>query len=133
MGDGQIPFISFQSRGWLLFRFGWVGFGVRFRFVLSEKENLKLESAVILKFDLRIHEARNRNSFSTWNSSCIYFKMNLSFVSNFQNFKKSKENFFGNGLSGVRLPVVVLLVDFVFVCWCSRVPAHYAMSVTANG
>ena len=33
MGDGQIPFISFRSRGWLLFRFGWVGFGVRFRFV----------------------------------------------------------------------------------------------------
>ena len=43
------------------------------------------------------------------------------------------QNFFENGLSGVRLPVVGSLVDFVFVCWCSRVPTHYAMSVTANG
>ena len=45
----------------------------------------------------------------------------------------SVDFFFENGLSGVRLPVVGSLVDFVFVCWCSRVPAHYAMSVTANG
>ena len=63
--------------------------GVRFRLVagcvLSEKENLKLESAVILKFYLRIHEAWNQNSFSTLNSSYAYFKMNLSFVSNFKN------------------------------------------------
>ena len=92
--------------------FGSLLFAVRVR-DLSEKENLKLESAVILKFDLMIHEARNRNSFSTWNSSCIYFKMNLSFVSNFKKIKKSEVNYFEIGLSGVRLPVVGSLVDFV--------------------
>ena len=54
----------------------------------------------------------------------LFFLINLSFVKNLI----SK-----NGLSGVRLPVVGSLVDFGFVCWCSRVPAHYAMSVTANG
>ena len=54
----------------------------------------------------------------------LFFLINLSFVKNLI----SK-----NGLSVVRLPVVGSLVIFVFVCWCSRVPAHYAMSVTANG
>ena len=46
---------------------------------------------------------------------------------------KSEQIFFENGLSGVRLHIVGSLVDFDFVCWCSRVPAHYAMSATANG
>ena len=49
-----------------------------------------------------------------------------------RNVEKREENFFEIGLSGVRLPVVGSLVIFVFVCGCSRVPAHYAMSVTAN-
>ena len=40
--------------------------------------------------------------------------------------------FFENGLSGVRLYIVGSLVDFDFVCWCSRVPSHYALSATAN-
>ena len=54
-------------------------------------------------------------------------------MTNDDDSRNGGENFFEIGLSGVRLPVVGSLVDFVFVCWCSRVPAHYAMSVTANG
>ena len=35
--------------------------------------------------------------------------------------ESSIENFFENGLSGVRLHIVGSLVDFDFVCWCLRV------------
>ena len=50
----------------------------------------------------------------------------------FRIFKKSPLNYFEIGLSGVRLYIVGSLVDFVFVCWCSRVPTHYALSATVN-
>ena len=71
-------------------------------------------------------DARSSESRFVFESEFVvnFFLINLSFVKNLI----SK-----NGLSGVRLPVVGSLVDFGFVCWCSRVPAHYAMSVTANG
>ena len=47
--------------------------------------------------------------------------------------KKQRNEFFDeNDLSGIRLQVAGLLVDFDFVCWCSRGPTHYALSATAN-
>ena len=48
-------------------------------------------------------------------------------------FENFDVDYFKIGLSGVRLHVAGSLVDFDFVCWCSQVPARYALSVTANG
>ena len=78
-------------------------------------------------------EARYRISFRRGIRRAFYFKIIRASFRVFKILKKCALIFFGNGLSGVRLPVVGSLVIFVFVCWCSRVPTHYAMSVTVNG
>ena len=46
-----------------------------------------------LEWEYKLHsdEASNRNSFSSWISSSIYFKIKLSFVSNFKKSDHSRE------------------------------------------